>query len=161
MKGDQAITSTRCRIVDLGDPPFVVFATGGASGNPVTFTASGACGSSGLNGDTIALLAPGVCTVTASQAGSTIYNAAADVVRTFTVNETIAPVATPVQSPGATAGWNNTDVTVTWNWTDAGGPASTLPVHHAAACPPAKARASSLLRRVPIAHATSARPPTC
>ena len=62
-----------------------------------------------------------MCTVTASQAGSTIYNAAADVVRTFTVNETIAPVASPVQSPSSTAGWNNTDVTVTWNWTDAGG----------------------------------------
>ena len=49
------------------------------------------------------------------------YNAAADVVRTFTVVETIAPVASPVQSPTPTAGWNNTDVTVTWHWTDAGG----------------------------------------
>lgn len=32
-----------------------------------------------------------------------------------------APVAAPSQSPAANgAGWNNTDVTVSWNWTDAG-----------------------------------------
>jgi hypothetical protein len=35
--------------------------------------------------------------------------------------ETTAPTAHPTQSPVAGAnGWNNTDVTVHWNWTDAG-----------------------------------------
>jgi hypothetical protein len=35
--------------------------------------------------------------------------------------ETTAPTAHPTQSPAAGAnGWNNTDVTVHWNWTDAG-----------------------------------------
>jgi endonuclease G len=121
VRGEQTITFDTLPDRAFGDPPFMVFATGGASGNPVTFTASGACGSSGTNGETIALLAPGVCTVTASQAGSTIYNPATDVARTFTIRETTAPVANPVQAPGSTAGWNNTDVTVTWNWTDAGG----------------------------------------
>jgi endonuclease G len=120
-KGDQTIEFAPLADRPDGDPPFTVVATGGASGNPVTFTASGACGSSGIYGETITLLVPGLCTVTASQAGSTIYKDATDVVRTFTVIETIAPVANPVQSPIATAGWNNTDVTVAWNWTDAGG----------------------------------------
>ena len=33
--------------------------------------------------------------------------------------DTIAPTASPTQSPAAYgSGWNNTDVTVTWNWTD-------------------------------------------
>jgi hypothetical protein len=36
--------------------------------------------------------------------------------------ETTAPTAHPTQSPAANAnGWNNTDVTVNWNWTDVGG----------------------------------------
>jgi endonuclease G len=121
VKGDQTIVFAPLADRPFGDPPFVVAATGGASGNPVTFAASGACGSSGLNGETITLLAPGVCTITASQAGSAIYNAATDVVQAFTVRETIAPTASPVQTPNAIAGWNNTDVTVAWQWTDAGG----------------------------------------
>src|SRR6185503_12204546 len=51
-----------------GDAPFTVSATGGASGNPVTFAASGACTAGGTNGTTITVVAAGSCTVTASQA---------------------------------------------------------------------------------------------
>jgi hypothetical protein len=43
---------------------------------------------------------------------------------TATVNvlDKTAPTASPTQSPAANdAGWNNSDVTVTWNWTDTGG----------------------------------------
>jgi len=37
------------------------------------------------------------------------------------VNDKSPPEAAPTQSPNANAhGWNNTDVTVTWNWWDAG-----------------------------------------
>jgi len=37
-------------------------------------------------------------------------------------NDTTAPTASPTQSPAANgAGWNNSDVTVTWNWADAAG----------------------------------------
>ena len=85
VKGNQTITFAAPADRTFGEPAFTVVATGGASGNPVTFAASGACTSGGLNGATITLLAPGSCTITASQAGSDIYNAAADVVRTFTV----------------------------------------------------------------------------
>src|SRR5262249_44801486 len=82
--------------------------------------ASGDCTSGGLEGATISILAPGKCAITASQAGSDIYNAAPDVVRTFSVIDAVAPTASPAQSPTATAGWNNTNVTVAWNWTDTG-----------------------------------------
>jgi hypothetical protein len=38
------------------------------------------------------------------------------------VDDTTAPTSSPVQSPVANgAGWNNSDVTVNWNWTDVGG----------------------------------------
>ena len=121
VKGNQTITFAALADRPYGDPPFTVVATGGASGNAVTFAASGACESGGFNGATITILAAGLCTITASQAGSDLYNAAADVVRTFTVIDAFAPTASPTQSPSAVAGWNNTDVTVTWNWTDAGG----------------------------------------
>ena len=75
-----------------GNAPFTVSATGGASGNPVTFTASplGVCTSSGTNGNTIAITGAGTCTVTAHQAGNSNYNAATDVPQSFTVNP--APV---------------------------------------------------------------------
>ena len=37
-------------------------------------------------------------------------------------NDTTAPTASPTPDPAAnSAGWNNSDVTVTWNWTDAAG----------------------------------------
>ena len=61
VKGNQTITFAAPADRIYGDPPFTVVATGGASGNPVTFTASGACTSGGLNGATITLLAPGSC----------------------------------------------------------------------------------------------------
>jgi endonuclease G len=103
-KDDQTITFAPLPDRPFGDPPFTVAATGGSSGNPVTFAASGACSASGPNGETIALDAPGVCTVTASQAGSDIYNAAADVVRTFNVLPwTLSGFYQPVDMNGV---WN-------------------------------------------------------
>jgi endonuclease G len=104
VKGDQTITFAAPADRIYGDPPFTVVATGGASGNPVTFAASGACSSGGLNGATITILAPGSCTITASQAGSDIYNAAADVVRTFSVLPwTVSGFYPPVDMGGV---WN-------------------------------------------------------
>ena len=85
VKGDQTIAFAQPGDSIYGDAPFTVAATGGASGNPVTFTASGACSASGVNGATITVLAAGACTITASQAGSAIYNPAPDDARTLTV----------------------------------------------------------------------------
>ncbi len=71
-----------------GDAPFTVSATGGASGNPVTFssTTTGVCTTSGTNGSTVTIVAAGTCSIKASQAGNTNYNAAPDVTQSFTVN---------------------------------------------------------------------------
>ena len=83
VKGDQTITFVAPADRPYDDPPFTVVAAGGASGNPVTFTASGACTAGGVNGATITIVGPGLCTITACRP-ATIYNAAPDVVRTFT-----------------------------------------------------------------------------
>ena len=104
VKGSQTITFPQPADRIYGDAPFTVSATGGASGNPVTFAASGACNSSGPNGATITILSPGSCTITASQAGSVIYNAAADVVRSFQVFDRTAPVIASV-TPSVTSLW--------------------------------------------------------
>lgn len=55
-----------------GDPPVVLSAIGGASGNPVTFTATGSCR---VDGTTL-ILSAGTCTVTAHQASGSGYGQA-------------------------------------------------------------------------------------
>lgn len=63
-----------------GDGSFAVSATGGASGNPVTFSvdpaSAGVCAAGGTNGATISILSAGLCTVLADQAGNSGYSAA-------------------------------------------------------------------------------------
>jgi hypothetical protein len=79
----------------FGDAPFSVSATGGGSGNAVTFAALGNCS---VLGNLVTLTAPGSCTVTASQAGNANYTAAADVPRSFTI--AAPPVNNPIVNPG-------------------------------------------------------------
>lgn len=82
-KAGQAIAFAPLPDKTFGDPPFTVSATGGGSGNPVTFGAGGNCTAGGINGSVITLTGAGSCTVTASQAGDANYNAAPDVPRSF------------------------------------------------------------------------------
>ena len=91
-KADQLISFAALGDKTYGDAPLNVSATGGASGNPVTFTASVNCTSSGTNGSTITITGAGSCTVTAAQAGGSNYNPAADVPRTFNINQATATV---------------------------------------------------------------------
>ena len=91
----------------LGDPPFNVSATGGPSGNSVTFTTTtpSVCTSSGTNGETITIVTTGTCTVRASQAGDADYEAAADVDRSFEIEGggvqlTFAGLFSPWAPPG-------------------------------------------------------------
>jgi hypothetical protein len=83
------------------DPPFTVSATGGDSGNPVTFsTASTACG---VSGTTVTLLAAGPCAIDADQAGNADYLAAPRVTRAFTIafaSQTIFFPALPAKTIG-------------------------------------------------------------
>jgi hypothetical protein len=91
-KADQTITFAALADKTYGDAPFTVSATGGASANPVTFSASGNCTSSGAGGSTITITGAGLCTVTASQAGDGNFNAAPDVSQSFTVNNANANI---------------------------------------------------------------------
>jgi hypothetical protein len=91
-KANQAIVFAALSDKTYGDAPFTVTATGGGSGNPVTFNASGNCTSGGLNGSTITINGAGPCTVTATQTGSANYNAAPDVSRSFTINQATATI---------------------------------------------------------------------
>ncbi len=97
----------------LGDAPFTVGATGGASGNPVTFTAgpSAVCTAGGTNGATITLVGTGTCTITASQAGNQNYQAAPSVAQSFTVSA--APLTLALGVSSSPAGPVTTGSTVT------------------------------------------------
>ncbi len=88
-KADQAISFAALAGKTFGDAPFTVSATGGGSGNPVTFSvgASDNCTSGGTNGATITITGAGSCTVTANQAGNANYNAAAPVSRSFSIGK--------------------------------------------------------------------------
>jgi len=61
---------------------FTVAAAGGASGNPVTFTSSGACNNVGATYTMIS--GTGTCSVIANQAGNTQYSAAPQVIESVT-----------------------------------------------------------------------------
>jgi len=76
--GVQVISFAALPMRALGTAPFTVTATGGASGNPVTFTSltSAVCTATGVNGSLITLLTAGTCTLRASQAAGGNYAAA-------------------------------------------------------------------------------------
>lgn len=83
-KMDQVITFAALPNKILGDPSFTLTATGGASGNPVTFISSNPAVAT-VSGDVVTIVGVGTVTITASQAGNAIYHAAVDVPRSFTV----------------------------------------------------------------------------
>jgi hypothetical protein len=87
-KGNQTIIINGPGTKTFPSPPITLTATGGASGNPVTFTAgpSAVCTSGGTNGATITIVATGTCNLTADQAGNGNYNAAPQATDTIIVN---------------------------------------------------------------------------
>jgi uncharacterized repeat protein (TIGR01451 family) len=64
-------------------------ATGGGTGNPVTFSIDPAStpGACSISGGTVSFADPGTCTVDANQAGDTDYSAAAQVQQSFTIGQ--------------------------------------------------------------------------
>jgi hypothetical protein len=67
----------------IGEAPFALAGvSGGASGNPVTFTAAGPCS---VTGTTVTLAGVGTCTITADQAGGGDYLPAPSVSRSFAI----------------------------------------------------------------------------
>ena len=69
-------------------------ATGGGSGNPVTFTSwtPSVCA---VSGSTATLSAPGTCTIAANQLGNANYSAAPQVTQSFTVTPVFTLAVTP------------------------------------------------------------------
>ena len=123
-KGAQSITitSTAPTTAVVDGSSYTVTATGGASGNSVTFTATGACT---VSSGTVSFTSVGTCTLSANQAGSTNYNAAAQVQQSFAVGKgaqtisftTSAPagavVAGSTYTPTATGGASGNSVVIT------------------------------------------------
>lgn len=85
--GSQTITFGAAPTVVVGGTG-TVSATGGASGNPVTFTSTttGVCTVSGTNGSTVTGVAVGTCIIAANQLGNANYNAAPQVTQNVTVS---------------------------------------------------------------------------
>ncbi len=84
---------------------FTVAATGGGSGNAVTFTSSGACSNSGATYTMNA--SSGTCSVIANQAGNSNYAAASQVTKTVTAT-TAAQTITFTTNPPASAAYKST-----------------------------------------------------
>ncbi len=89
----QTITFAALAPVAVGATPFALTATGGASGNPVTYTSNNVAVAT-VNGSTVTVVGAGTAVITANQAGNLNYSAAPAVSQTLTVtgkqNQTIA-----------------------------------------------------------------------
>ena len=115
--GNQAInfTSMAPTNAQVGGATYTATATGGASGNPVTFSVDpGASAVCTVSGSTVSLVSAGTCTINANQAGNTNYNAAPQVQQSFTVakgNQTIT--FTSSAPSNATVGGSTYPVTAT------------------------------------------------
>ena len=78
-----------------GDAPFAIAtrATGGASGNAVTFTGASPATCAVTSAGEVTIAATGLCTITASQAGNTNYSAATSVSSSFTISPRLLTVS--------------------------------------------------------------------
>ncbi len=76
---------------------FTVAATGGASGNPVTFTSSGVCSNSGATYTMTS--GAGTCSVIANQAGQGNYSAAPQIIETVTATPVAQSITFTTSAP--------------------------------------------------------------
>jgi hypothetical protein len=96
-QASQTITFAALAPRTLGDPPFTVAATGGASGQPVKFYSwdPDVCTSGGTNGATITLVRVGQCGVGATQSGNANYLPAPTVSQSFAIGKGSQVIAFP------------------------------------------------------------------
>jgi MBG domain (YGX type)/PASTA domain len=80
---------------------FPVAASGGASGNSVTFTSSGVCSNSGTNYKMTS--GTGSCSVIANQAGNSNYAAATQITQTVTATQAAQTITFTTKAPAAAA----------------------------------------------------------
>src|SRR5262249_42742045 len=93
----QAITFTSMPPADtVAGAIYNVTATGGGSGNPVTYTVSGTCV---VNGALVTFTGTGSCTITANQAGDNNYLAAPSVQQTVRTGAAVCTVNSNSDDP--------------------------------------------------------------
>ncbi len=101
-KAGQAITVTthapRSAVYNTG---FSVAATGGASGNAVSFSSAGACSNSGAAFTMTS--GTGTCSVKYDQAGDSNYNAATEVTETVTAVKAAQSITITTHAPATAA----------------------------------------------------------
>jgi hypothetical protein len=116
-----AITSTAPTPGEFGTT-YTITATGGGSGNAVTFSSSSAgCTASGTNGSTITFSsATGTCVVDADQAGDTNYSAAPQISQSITLG--LASQTIVFTSSAPTPGGMGTTYTITATGGGSGNP---------------------------------------
>jgi hypothetical protein len=118
----------------LGSGTFTVSATGGASGNSVTFTSATETKCT-VAGTTVTLVAAGTCTINANQLGNDNYESATQVPQSFTITEatpyTVSSVTASPSSGSATVGYGSavsTTLTLTRAGDSGSNPTTTLSV---------------------------------
>jgi hypothetical protein len=101
-KGSQTIafTSSAPESATVGGSTYTVKATGGASGEPVTFS-SGTLSVCSISGATVSFIATGTCTIDANQAGNSNYNAAPQAQQPFAVGKGSQTIAFTSIAPGS------------------------------------------------------------
>ena len=124
----QTITFGALSNVTVGVAPFSISATA-SSGLAVAFT-SATTSFCSVSGGTVTILATGVCSITANQAGNATYSAAPPVIQSFTVNPLPAPVlSSPANGAAGVA------LLPTLNWGASSG-ATSYDVYFGTAAPP-------------------------
>ncbi|MDQ8052260.1 MAG: putative Ig domain-containing protein, partial [Pedobacter sp.] len=94
-KASQAITFNTLADQTFGDAAFDLNATGGASGNAITYTISNTNVAT-ITGNKVTIIGAGTTTIQASQAGNANYNAASDVGQTLNVGKAPQAITFPV-----------------------------------------------------------------
>jgi YVTN family beta-propeller protein len=95
-----------------GGPTYSVSATGGGSGNPVTFSSATTLACL-VSGATVSFVGGGTCTIDADQAGNASYPPAQTATQTFEVDPCTSPVFTSPDAATASAGTPFTDTVMT------------------------------------------------
>jgi len=113
----QAITFAPSSPVQLGTPPITLTATGGGSGNPVTYTLISGPGTlSGPNNSILTVTGGGAIVIAANQAGNTNYTDAPTVTATILVTGTNCDYA-PTEAVGTTSPIQTAVLTINHDFT--------------------------------------------
>ena len=104
-KANQTITITSTApAATVGGPTYTLAATGGASGNPVTYSIdASSTGGCSITAGVVGFTAAGSCVIDANQAGNANYNAAPQVQQTVTVGKGTQTITFTSTAPGSIA----------------------------------------------------------